>query len=77
MGDAHTFTNYLTSIQANVGTLSNTVDSLEKRTRTLTRRVEGGGYDAQKSTGDLTKIRAKIDALKAFFVDVKKRWGAS
>jgi hypothetical protein len=47
----------------------------------LTRRVEAGGNDAQKSAGELaetqdqlTKTVTKIDALKAFFVDVKKRW---
>ena len=75
------FTNYLASIQANIGTLNDTVHSLEKRTRTLTRRVEAGGDDAQKSAGELaetqdqlTKTVTKIDALKAFFVDVKKRW---
>jgi len=75
------FTNYLASIQANIGTLNGTVDSLEKRTRTLMRRVEAGGDDAQKSAGELaetqdqlTKTVTKIDALKAFFVDVKKRW---
>lgn len=74
------FTNYLASIQANIGTLNDTVHSLEKRTRTLTRRVVAGG-DAQKSAGELaesqdqlTKTVTKIDALKAFFVDVKKRW---
>jgi septal ring factor EnvC (AmiA/AmiB activator) len=76
-----TFTNYLASIQANIGSLNDTVDSLEKRTRTLTRRVEAGGDDAQKSAGELAETQdqlaktvTKIDALKAFFVDVKKRW---
>ncbi|KIM25253.1 hypothetical protein M408DRAFT_331350 [Serendipita vermifera MAFF 305830] len=75
------FTNYLASVQANIGTLIETVDSLEKRAKTLTRRVEADGDDAQKSAGELeetqgelTKTRAKIDALKAFFVNVKRRW---
>jgi hypothetical protein len=43
--------------------------------------VEAGGYDAQKSVGELAepqdqliKAVTKIDALKGFFVDVKKRW---
>ena len=51
------FTNYLASIQANIGPLNDIVDSLEKRTRTLTRRVEAGGDDAQKSAGELTETQ--------------------
>jgi hypothetical protein len=75
------FANYLASIQANIGTLNATVDHLEKRTRMLMRRVEAGGNDAQKSAGELAetldqlpKTVAKIDALNAFFADVKERW---
>jgi len=63
------FTNYLASIQANIGTLNGTVGSLQKQTRTLMRRVAGGGDDTQKSSGELaetqgelTKIVTKIDA---------------
>ncbi|KIJ11189.1 hypothetical protein PAXINDRAFT_177375 [Paxillus involutus ATCC 200175] len=75
------FTNYLASIQASIGTLINTVDYLEEQTKTLTRRVEAGGDDAQMSAGELEetqgeliKTLTKINTLKAFFVDVKKRW---
>ncbi|KDQ08089.1 hypothetical protein BOTBODRAFT_59543 [Botryobasidium botryosum FD-172 SS1] len=63
------------------GTLNDTVDSLEKWTRTLMRRVEAGGDDAQKSAGELAetqdqlaKIVTRIGVLKACFVDVKTRW---
>lgn len=75
------FTNYLASIQRDIGTLNDTVDYLEKRTRTLTRRVEAGGDDTQKSAGELaetqdqlTKTLTKVVVLKAFFVDVKTGW---
>ncbi|KAH9180783.1 hypothetical protein EDB89DRAFT_2062445 [Lactarius sanguifluus] len=60
------FTNYLASIQANIGTLNDAIVSLERRTKTLMKRVEAGDDNAQKSAG--------IKALKAFFVDVKTRW---
>ena len=78
------FTKYLASIQANIGALNDTVDDLEERSKTLTRRVETGGDNAQKSAGELAETQdqlaktvIKIDALKAFFVDVKKRWSKS
>jgi len=58
------FTDYLTSIQGHTRTLIDTVDSLEKRVTTLTRRMEAGGDGAQKSVAELAKIRTKIDALK-------------
>ncbi|KAH8980960.1 hypothetical protein EDB86DRAFT_3087553 [Lactarius hatsudake] len=62
------FTNYLFSIQANIGTLNDVAVSLERRTKTLTKRLEAGGDNAQKSAV------AGIKELKAFFVDVKTRW---
>ncbi|KAH9180786.1 hypothetical protein EDB89DRAFT_2110805 [Lactarius sanguifluus] len=75
------FTNYLASIQANVGTLNDAVVSLERRTKPLMKRVEAGGDNAQKSAGELVETRdqltrtvTRIKALKAFFVDVKTRW---
>ncbi|KAH9079655.1 hypothetical protein EDB83DRAFT_2514163 [Lactarius deliciosus] len=72
------FTKYLASIQANIGTLNNVVVSLERRTKTLTKRVEAGGDNAQMLAGELvetrdqlTKTVTKIKTLKAFFVDIK------
>ena len=76
------FADYLAFIQGHIDALIDTVDSLEKRVTTLTRRVEAGGDDAQKSAGELaeyqgelTKIRTKIDALRQYFVKVKTKWG--
>ncbi|KAI9432395.1 hypothetical protein H4582DRAFT_1111952 [Lactarius indigo] len=77
------FTNYLASIQGHIGRiLIDTVDPLEKHIAKLTRRVEAGGDDAQKSAGqlaetqrDLTELRTKIEALKQYFVKVKTKWG--
>ncbi|KAH9001043.1 hypothetical protein EDB92DRAFT_1962115 [Lactarius akahatsu] len=79
----HNITKYLASIQANIGTLNDVdvVVSLERRTKTLTKRVDAGGDYAQTSAGELvetrdqlTKTVTKIKTLKAFFVDVKMRW---
>ena len=49
------FTNYLTSTQGYIGTLIDTVDSVEKRVTTLTRRVKAGGDDAWRSAGELAE----------------------
>ena len=76
------FTNYLTSTQGYIGTLIDTVDSVEKRVTTLTRRVKAGGDNAWRSAGelvetmgDLTKTRTKTNVLKQYFVEVKTEWG--
>lgn len=74
------FTNYLALIQANICTLNDTIDYLEKQTRVLVGRVEAGGSDTQKLVGELaetqdqlTKTVTKIHRLKAF-LSIKKRW---
>ena len=73
--------NYLASIQAKIGNLNNTAGFLENRARVLMRRVGACGEEAEESAHELTetqnqltRIVIKIDALKAFFVDVRKRW---
>jgi hypothetical protein len=81
--DAPAFTNYLSSIQALIGTHVDSVESLEKKTNTLRTRVQDG-IDVQESQikldeneAELAKTRTKIDNLKKFFVDIKKRWSKS
>lgn len=76
------FTDYLAFIQGHIGTLIDTVDSLEERVMTLTKRVEADGDNASKSAGELaetkvelTRFKIKINALKQYFVKVKTKWG--
>jgi len=74
------FKNYLASIQALIGTLISTVESLDKKITSLRDRIENGidVVESQRklneSENDLAKIRTKIEALKGFFVDIKKKW---
>ncbi|CAL1713291.1 unnamed protein product [Somion occarium] len=78
--DPSAFTNYLASIQALIGTHLDSVESLEKKIKTLRTRVEDG-INVQESQikldqneAELVKTRSKIDDLKKFFVNIKKRW---
>lgn len=80
MIDPSAFTNYLASIQALIGTHLDSVESLEKKIKTLRTRVEDG-INVQESQikldqneAELVKTRSKIDDLKKFFVNIKKRW---
>ena len=77
---ASAFTNYLVSIQALIGTLIDSVESLEKKINTLKTRVQDG-INVEESQikldvneTELAKTRTKIDNLKTFFVNIKKRW---
>jgi hypothetical protein len=74
------FTNYLASIQALIGTHIDSVESLEKKINTYSNRVRDG-INVQESQikldgaeADLANTRIKIETLKKFFVDIKKRW---
>ncbi|KAI9463715.1 hypothetical protein BJY52DRAFT_1184712 [Lactarius psammicola] len=75
------FTNYLASIQAHIGTLIDAVNTIEKKITTLTSNVHNGIVLPQSQTNldahvaERDRLRTKITALKAFFVDIKKRWG--
>jgi len=75
------FTNYLASIQAEIGTLIDSVDAIEKKITTLTSNVRNGiglpqsQTDLDTHVAERDRLRAKINALKDFFVDIKKRWG--
>ncbi|KAH8116061.1 hypothetical protein DFH11DRAFT_1507017 [Phellopilus nigrolimitatus] len=77
---ATAFKNYLASIQALIGTLIYTVSSLEKKITTFRDRVQDGinVEESQKKLDEhetqLANTRAKIEDLKNFFVNIKKRW---
>ena len=74
------FRNYLASIQALIGTLLDTVSSLEKKITTFRGRVQDGinVVESQKRLGEyeteLANTRTKIEDLKSFFVNIKKKW---
>ena len=79
------FTNYVTSIQVKIGTLLNMVTCLEERVASYEKKVveaeaEGNPNvqkwmdDLEQTRSELTRIRANIDRLKAFFVEIMKNW---
>ncbi len=74
------FTNYLASIQALIGTLIDSVASLEKKVHTFRGRVEAGINIEESQTkleeneAELVRMRIKIDKLKKFFVEIKTKW---
>lgn len=75
------FTNYLATIQAEIGTLIDSVDAIEKKVKTLTSNVQNGiglpqsQIDLNTHVAELDRLSGKINTLKVFFVDVKKRLG--
>jgi hypothetical protein len=75
------FTNYLASLQGTIGNLLETVKYLEGRVEKLTTQAAGVNPRALQSAQDLPGVqqhlsatRAKIEALKAYFIKVKKGW---
>lgn len=80
---APAFTNYLASIQAHIGTHIDSVESLEKKINTLRTKMQDGidfresQIKLDENEAELAKTRTKIDNLKKFFVDIKKRWSKS
>jgi hypothetical protein len=74
------FTNYLASIQALIGTYIDSAESLEKKINALKTRVQDGinvqesQIELDENEAELAKTRTKIDNVKKFFVDTKKRW---
>lgn len=74
------FKKYLVSIQALIGTHIDAVASLEKKITTFRSRVQDGinVVESQKKLGkhetELADTRTKIEDLKNFFVDIKKKW---
>lgn len=75
------FENYLLSIEAHIGTHLETIESIERKIKTLTTRVRDqvNLVESQKSlaenVAELEKARTKIDVLQAFYSSIKKGWG--
>lgn len=80
---APAFKSYLASIQALIGTLLDAASSLERNITTFGARVQDGinGEASQKKLREyeleLANTHTKVEKLKGFFVNVKKRWGRS
>lgn len=74
------FTNYLVSVQAHIGTLLETVESIERKIKTLTTRVRDrinlpeSQTKLDENVAELEKTRKRIVELKAFYVVIKKGW---
>lgn len=72
------FDKFLASIQAQIGTLNNTVTVLEKRIVSYKRRADGSSAkaaaDLETTEGDMKKKKEAIDALKTFFATMRKDW---
>lgn len=80
MGDP-AFTDYLATIQDHIKTLEVSVNDFEETIATLKLKVDNG-VGLPQSQSDLDDrvvkrdmLRRKSDALRAFFVDLTKRWG--
>ena len=77
---APAFHNYLASIQVLIDTLIDTVSSLQKKITTFRTRVQNGINvdESQKKLSEheteLVNTRTKIEDLKTFFANIKKRW---
>lgn len=74
------FRKYLASIQALIGVHIGAIESLERKAsahRTGIRNgidVEESQTKLDRTEYELGQMRSKIDALKNFFVEIKKRW---
>ena len=72
------FDDFLASIQAKIGNHNNTVIILEKRAASYKRKTDAGNEqaatDLAATEDDMRKRKEKIEALKAFFVTMKKDW---
>jgi hypothetical protein len=73
------FKNYLASIQAQIGTLVDSLEYLERKISTNRIRVLNGTsvqasqIRLDENVAELTKTRTKIDELKKFFVNIKQK----
>lgn len=72
------FDDFLASIQAKIGNHNNTVTILEKRAASYKRKTDVGNEqaatDLAPTEDDMRKRKEAIEALKAFFVTMKKDW---
>ncbi len=72
------FDGFLVSIQAQIGTLKNTVAVLERQVVTYTKRADAGNQQAASNLvttqAELDKKKVAIEELKTFFIKMKKEW---
>jgi septal ring factor EnvC (AmiA/AmiB activator) len=72
------FDNFLASIQAKIGNLNNTITVLEKRAASYKSKADAGNAQAASdlaaTENDRKNKKKAIEALKAFFVTMKKDW---
>jgi thioredoxin-like negative regulator of GroEL len=72
------FEDFLASIQAKIGILNNTVTVLEKRVASYKKKADAGdaqaAIDLAATEDDMKNKNDVIEALKAFFVTMKKDW---
>jgi hypothetical protein len=80
---APSFRNYLAYIQTLIGAHIDSVEYLERKINTLRTRVQDGINVQESQTkleeneAELAQTRTKIDNLKKFYVNIKKRWSKS
>jgi hypothetical protein len=72
------FDEFLASIQAKIGSLNNTVTVLENRAASYKKKADVGNEqaatDPAATEDDIKNKKWAIEALKAFFVTMKKDW---
>src|SRR6266550_2798669 len=71
------FDYFLASIQAKIGNLNNTITVLDKRAMSYQRKADAGNAQARNlaaTEDDMKNRKEAIEALKAFFVTMKKDW---
>ena len=70
------FVGFLASIQAQIGTLKNTVAVLERWVVMYTKRADAGNQQAASNLvmtqAELDKKKVAIEELKAFFIKMKR-----
>ena len=72
------FNGFLASIQAKIGNLNITITVLEKRATSYKNKADAGNAqaatDLAATEDDMKNKKAAIEALKAFFVTMKRKW---
>lgn len=78
--DGPVFKNYLAAIQAHIGMHIDSAEFFKKKVDIFRTRVQNGinvkklQIKLNKNKAELAKTCNKIDTLKNFFVNIKKRW---
>ncbi|EIW74087.1 hypothetical protein CONPUDRAFT_160466 [Coniophora puteana RWD-64-598 SS2] len=69
------FTDYVDSIQAHIKTLQDSINIIEKKIPTLRPNLPQSQTELDAYEAERVRLRARIDELRAFYVDIRKRWG--